>query len=429
MTATPGSHGLTQEHRTSRLLTLSLASSLAVILYVVLTCFYNYFLHPLRRFKGPPLARVSKLWSRIGNFHGRKSHRIHEAHLKYGSVVRVGPNEISFADPVAVREIYTSDNFVKEETFYRAKRIFHENHLMSFRNPEAHKKRRKLLSKGFSQASMLEFEPKMSSKIQTMLDHWAEKSGDPIDAYSWAHWLGFDIVYHLMFDEDPGSISAGKPPSLMPYLRAWRPTFIYKEFMPWLEQWGPYVPGPVGGYFRKVQEWKDLAVEIIRQCRSRHTDTPFLRSVLQGEKDTYLGRGLTDSELAEECMGGMFGGSGTTANSFVFLLWACLQRPDIVEILKKELHEAYPDKDTVPDYNVSAHISTARSLTNSFADMPVLAVPASSHQRNPTALSHDHCNSSTSGTRGYSGGWRTNSCGSKFRKKLIDTNLTSIRRL
>lgn len=35
-----------------------------------------------------------------------------------GPVVRVGPNEISFADPSAQREIYTTDVFVKEETFY-----------------------------------------------------------------------------------------------------------------------------------------------------------------------------------------------------------------------------------------------------------------------------------------------------------------------
>lgn len=339
-----------------RLSTVLLGLAALITLQLVAVCIYNIFFHPLRHFKGPPLARVSKLWSRIGNFHGRKSERIHEAHLKYGPVVRVGPNEVSFADARAVRDIYTSDNFVKEETFYRAKRIFHENHLFSFRNPEAHKKRRKLLSKGFSQAAMLEFESKISDKIQVMLDQWADKcrtSDKPIDAYAWTHWLSFDIVYHLMFDEDPGSVTAGKAPVLMPYLRAWKPTFIYKEFMPSLEQWGPYLPGQVGGYFRKVREWKQLAVQMIRQCRARQTHTPFLRTILQGEKDDFLGRELTDSELAEECMGGMFGGSGTTANTFVYVLWACLQRETVTARLRSELHAAFPVRNTVPDFHVS----------------------------------------------------------------------------
>jgi benzoate 4-monooxygenase len=35
-----------------------------------------------------------------------------------GSVIRVGPNELSFADPGAVRAIYNSDVFIKEESFY-----------------------------------------------------------------------------------------------------------------------------------------------------------------------------------------------------------------------------------------------------------------------------------------------------------------------
>lgn len=194
---------------------------LLISVYALGTLLYNLFLHPLRNIPGPPLAKVSRLWARVGNFHGCKSERVHAAHQKYGSVVRVGPNEISFADPAAVREIYTNDVFVKEETFYRAKRIFHENHMFSFRDPEAHKQRRKLLSRGFSQASMLDFESNMSDKIKEMLDQWAVRAPNgPLNIYPWAHWLGFDIVYNLMFDEDPGSLRAGKPHEVMPYLRA-----------------------------------------------------------------------------------------------------------------------------------------------------------------------------------------------------------------
>lgn len=203
--------------------------SLLIILRLLIGCIYNVFFHPIRNIPGPPLAKISRLWARIGNFHGCKSERIHVAHQHYGPIIRVGPNELSFAVPAAVQEIYNNnDVFVKEETFYRAKRVFHENHMMSFRDVEAHKQRRKLLSRGFSQASMLDFESNISDKIQRMLDQWAARAAQgPVDVYPWAHWLGFDIVYHLMFDEDPGSIQTGQPHEVMPYLRAWKPTFIY----------------------------------------------------------------------------------------------------------------------------------------------------------------------------------------------------------
>lgn len=372
------------EGRSYRVLLFLLATTSILLLRLIAICVYNAFFHPLQKVPGPRLARVSKLWSRIGNFYGCKSERIHEAHIRYGPVVRVGPNELSFANFEAVRDIYTSDNFVKEESFYRAKRIFHENHMMSFRDPEAHRKRRKLLSKGFSQTAMLEFEPKISSKIRVTFDQWAERcrtSTGFIDAYAWSHWLSFDIVYHLLFDEDPGSVTAGKAPDLMPYLRAWKPTFIYKELVPSLEQWGPSVPGPVGGYFRKVQAWKEMAVELIRQCRARQVDTPFLHAALTGEKDDFLGRELTDSELAEECMGGMFGGSGTTANTFVYVLWACLQREEVVGKLQSELRGVFQDRKVVPDYNVSAKTpSNLLTRPDVYADVQITAIPAGCHQ-------------------------------------------------
>lgn len=138
--------------------------------------------------------------------------------------------------------------------------------------------------------------------------------------------------------------------------------------MPSLEQWGPYVPGKVGGYFRDVRAWKNYAIDIVQGCRERGAKTPFLRSVLNVDKDAYLGRPLTNSELAEECMGGMFGGSGTTANTFVFLLWACLQRPDIVKKLKAELKENLPDDvlegSGVPAYKACATLPYLQAVIN-----------------------------------------------------------------
>ncbi|KAF4472258.1 benzoate 4-monooxygenase [Fusarium albosuccineum] len=329
-------HVVLPAHLAATIPKLCLGGLAFLVVQFLLSTLYYLLFHPLRKFPGPPLARVSRLWSRIGNFKGRKSERIHEAHLKYGPIVRVGPNELSFADPGAVREIYNSDVFIKEETFYRAKRIFHEDFLLSYRDPEAHKQRRKLLSRGFSQAAMLDFEPHVNTKITAMLDHWAEKAapGQALDVYSWVHWLGFDIVYHLMFDEDPGSVKYGRPHEVMPYFRAWKPTYIY------------------------------YAMKIIENCRVSEVNTPFLRQVLHGAKDGYLGRALTNSEIAEECMGGMFGGSGTTANTFVYILWGCLQKPEVAKALREELVAAFPDRDTIPDHRACSGLPLLQAVIN-----------------------------------------------------------------
>lgn len=171
-----------------------------LLLYCLGLFIYNVYFHPLRSYPGPFLAKVSKVWSRYGNLKGRKSHRIHAAHLKYGPIIRVAPNELSFSSPLAVRDIYSNDAFVKEETFYRAKRIFHEEMLMSYRNPEAHKERKKLLQRGFSQAAMVAFEPEIDVKIEAMMGHWSKKAQDEpvLDVYPWLLWLAFDVVCKLV---------------------------------------------------------------------------------------------------------------------------------------------------------------------------------------------------------------------------------------
>ena len=63
-------------------------------------------------------------------------------------------------------------------------------------NPEAHKQRRKLLARGFAQSSLLEYEPNISNKIETLLNKWAAlaKNEELINVYPWVYWLGFDTV-------------------------------------------------------------------------------------------------------------------------------------------------------------------------------------------------------------------------------------------
>ncbi|OPB42774.1 hypothetical protein A0O28_0084100 [Trichoderma guizhouense] len=92
---------------------------------------------------------------------------------------------------------------------------------------------------------MRDFEPKVASKIYTVLDQWAKiasTSDSAVDIFRWTHMLGFDTVYHLMFDVDPGTVKTGVESE--------------KEFVPLLENWGIYVPGYIGSYFRKVHAWK-----------------------------------------------------------------------------------------------------------------------------------------------------------------------------
>ena len=107
-----------------------------------------------------------------------------------------------------------------------------------------------------------------------------------------------------------------------------------------------------------------FATDLIRSCRVRDTKTPLLQTAMAGA-DGFLGRPLTDSELAEESMGGMFGGSGTTANTFAYLLWGTLRQPEIVRRLKAELKETFSDDARIPEAAVSLDEALDHIVANS----------------------------------------------------------------
>lgn len=58
------------------------------------------------KFNGPFLASITDLWKLWYAFTGSQKQLYVDIHQKYGDIVRVGPNELSFADPRAIRDIY-----------------------------------------------------------------------------------------------------------------------------------------------------------------------------------------------------------------------------------------------------------------------------------------------------------------------------------
>ncbi|KPM37730.1 hypothetical protein AK830_g8831 [Neonectria ditissima] len=73
--------------------------------YLVAVSIYNLYFH-LAKYPGPLFARISPIYSIWGLFRGRWPFDVHQLHLKYGPVVRTMPNELTFTDPQAWKDIY-----------------------------------------------------------------------------------------------------------------------------------------------------------------------------------------------------------------------------------------------------------------------------------------------------------------------------------
>ncbi|KAE8310481.1 cytochrome P450 [Aspergillus transmontanensis] len=74
--------------------------------YVLFHLGYNLFFHPLRGYPGPLLWRASSLPWKIALLRGTMHHDLMRFHQKYGDTVRIKPDEISYANAQAWRDIH-----------------------------------------------------------------------------------------------------------------------------------------------------------------------------------------------------------------------------------------------------------------------------------------------------------------------------------
>lgn len=74
--------------------------------YFVLRALYRITFHPLVRFPGPKLRAISHLPHAFSGAWGRQPYDVRELHRKYGPVVRICPNQLSFITSSSWEDIH-----------------------------------------------------------------------------------------------------------------------------------------------------------------------------------------------------------------------------------------------------------------------------------------------------------------------------------
>ncbi|RJE27307.1 Cytochrome P450 [Aspergillus sclerotialis] len=302
--------------------------------------------------KRPLLARASSYWATSHARKLRKAHAIQEAHGKYGTVVRVGPNELSFSSPTALKDIYGRGQGLPKAEFYKAGKFTSQDSVFSIRDRAQHAGRKSLMVKTYSQASIWSYAPLLTEKIGQTLDQLATRSEggtQPVNVHPWFHFLALDLVFHFSLNHESGSLLTGKPHPIIRDLEAFQAVFAWSALLPSLRGFGRFLPLPwIREPFRLVHAWVEFCVKIAQRERGNEKRAAVMTSLTE-KPDTWLQRPLTDVEVAEELLAIMFAGSATTANTVVFLIWSVARNKAVHNKLKTELQELIPNPRDVPD--------------------------------------------------------------------------------
>ncbi|KAL6945110.1 hypothetical protein ACO0QE_002555 [Hanseniaspora vineae] len=176
--------------------------ALAVYSYII----YPIFLNKLNRQKipGPLHLKLSSFF--ILNIFRKEQgiEYLENLHKKYGPIVQIAPNELSFNDIDSMKKIYLYGNFPKEYTTPKSKKIvtgfysqfgnFNERNLFSTGDTKLHLAKKKPLQKLYSKTFVMQQQSFIQGKINNVVEVLLKNKGTPVDVYALFCSLAMDVV-------------------------------------------------------------------------------------------------------------------------------------------------------------------------------------------------------------------------------------------
>lgn len=203
----------------------------ATVLLLLLTAAwmaYNLFFK-LRGIPGPTFSRLgipgqSALWA----LQLRWIWKVAELHDKYGSVVRIGPNQVNLNSAEAVRKIYSHGSaYLKPKRFYDGfVQVKDHPTVFSETNPSAHARRRKEVAAAYALNYLIKLEECVDPLIDELIGTVARETraqealhgNSTLDVTKLCHFFAMDAVGELVGSSEtclrPELLTDGSPDAL-----------------------------------------------------------------------------------------------------------------------------------------------------------------------------------------------------------------------
>lgn len=202
----------------SPVLSMIIGGIVSIFVYFLSVWVYRLYFHPLAKFPGPKLNAISELPISIGVLRGRHVYNVKRWHDAHGPIVRIAPNELSFTDPAAWKDIYSSHpgqpNFPRDPIDSRFDPVKDTGVLstdMLVADERNHARQRRTLSHAFSMAAIKEQEKLITDFVDLFIVKVREIADDGriVDINQWYNYLTFDVIGEMAFGESFGCMATG----------------------------------------------------------------------------------------------------------------------------------------------------------------------------------------------------------------------------
>ncbi|KAL1989053.1 hypothetical protein VTN96DRAFT_5816 [Rasamsonia emersonii] len=339
------------------LILLAVAGFAAWILYRMLQ---NCVWHPLARFPGPRIAAISPLYRAYIDCVAQSSfvHTLEKLHAKYGDIVRVGPNELHFANPSAYLEIFNSNNrWDKEESVYHS--FGEDRSSFGFLTYKEAKERKDVLTKMFSKKAIADVQGLIVEKVVDLCKSFERRGNEPVDLFYAFRCMSMDVITYLCFGNSVNAINAPnhEAPIILameaslPVFVCFKHSSLYKGM---IMNCPPRISKIVSPATAGLVDLQQLLKKQISELTSNPENlkklphsTTIYHELLRPEAYR-SGTAPSSESLYEEAQALLFGGADTTGTTLMHGTFYILSLPEIYRKLKEELLRAWPDLEKQP---------------------------------------------------------------------------------
>jgi cytochrome P450 len=274
-------------------------------------------------------------------------------HRKYGPVVRIAPNEVTFASREAWGDIHhprpNHQPFLKDPLWWSSQ-PGHPNSIINAIDPEVHSRIRKALAPGFTPRALRSQEPFIQRYVNLLVERLKDQSPSDlsfeIDISPWFNYTTFDIFGDLGFGESFECLekSTYHPWIALLFNSVKAAGFIVSaRFYPWVEF---MLMKCIPPSLKKVQ--KDHYRQIVEKVDRRlnwELDRPDLMShvVPRGAGEM----GLPHGEICATFMVLTTAGSETTATTLCGAVNYLTAHPEKLAILTTELRSTFHNMEQI----------------------------------------------------------------------------------
>lgn len=310
---------------------------------------YNLFFHPLRKFPGPKSWAATRLTFILSTLQGGLTRDTWKLHEKYGDVVRIAPNELSFARPDAFDHILNIRQgrppFPKNPVVYKGRPGQIADDIGNVASPAGHSRLRRAFDHAFTERALLAQEPVIQKYVELLIQRLTEEAISDkskscvVDMFDWYSYTTFDILGDLGFGE---SFDCLQNKTLHPWIGK---TFSWIKALTFFASAG-YFPllefalqkAIPESLLEEQREHFKYATDKIRRRMGHETmHEDFFSSILASKE----GKGLSAEEIEESSHVIMLAGSDTTVTALCGITVNLLSNPEVLQKLTAEVRGTF----------------------------------------------------------------------------------------